>query len=117
MSEKETKKWKKLSQTIQEEGTAERNEAYNDYVKEVTPTHNLVANMVKAFFTGGVICCIGQFLLNTCQGLGLDKDNQTVVEFRLTYTPTVAEFGGIHLGIIVAKVFYGNHHNLVGGAL
>ena len=27
MSEKETKKWKKLSQTIQEEDTAERNEA------------------------------------------------------------------------------------------
>lgn len=74
MSEKETKKWKKLSQTIQEEDTAERNEAYNDYVKEVTPTHNLVANMVKAFFTGGTICCIGQFLLNTCQGFGLDKD-------------------------------------------
>ena len=105
MSEKETKKWKKLSQTIQEEGTAERNEAYNDYVKEVTPTHNLAANMVKAFFTGGVICCIGQFLLNTCQGLGFDKDTSgswcslilvlaSVILTGLNIYPSIANWGG-----------------------
>lgn len=47
---------------------------YNQYVKEVTPTHNLWWNMVKAFVTGGIICCIGQFILNTCQNYGLDKD-------------------------------------------
>lgn len=105
MSEKETKKWKKLSQTIQEEATAERNEAYNDYVKEVTPTHNLAANMVKAFFTGGVICCIGQFLLNTCQGFGLDKDTSgswcslilvlaSVILTGLNIYPSIANWGG-----------------------
>ena len=37
---------------------------YNDYVKQVTPTHNLWWNMAKAFVTGGIICCIGQFILN-----------------------------------------------------
>lgn len=47
---------------------------YNQYVKEVTPTHNLWLNMVKAFITGGIICTIGQFILNTCQNYGLDKD-------------------------------------------
>lgn len=105
MSEKETKKWKKLSQTIQEEDTAERNEAYNDYVKEVTPTHNLVANMVKAFFTGGTICCIGQFLLNTYQGFGLDKDTSgswcslilvfaSVILTGLNVYPSIANWGG-----------------------
>ena len=31
---------------------------YNDYVKQVTPTHNLWWNMVKAFVTGGIICII-----------------------------------------------------------
>ena len=31
---------------------------YNDYVKQVTPTHNLWWNMAKAFVTGGIICCI-----------------------------------------------------------
>ena len=105
MSEKETTKWKKLSQTIQEEDTAERNEAYNDYVKEVTPTHNLVANMVKAFFTGGIICCMGQFLLNTCQWFGLDKDTSgswcslilvlaSVILTGLNIYPSIANWGG-----------------------
>lgn len=105
MSETETKKWKKLSQTIQEEDTAERNEAYNDYVKEVTPTHNLVANMVKAFFTGGIICCMGQFLLNTCQWFGLDKDTSgswcslilvlaSVILTGLNIYPSIANWGG-----------------------
>ena len=42
-----------------------RNEAYNEYVKQVTPTHNLWANMGKAFLLGGVICLLGQFITNT----------------------------------------------------
>ncbi len=47
---------------------------YNEYVKEVTPTHNLWRNMAKAFVTGGIICCIGQLILNTAKGYGLDQD-------------------------------------------
>ena len=35
---------------------------YEQYVKEVTPTHNLWLQMAKAFVTGGIICCIGQGL-------------------------------------------------------
>jgi stage V sporulation protein AC len=46
---------------------------YNDYVKQVTPTHNLWKNMAKAFVTGGVICCIGQWLQNTAMSYGLDQ--------------------------------------------
>ena len=30
--------------------------------------------MVKAFFTGGLICILGQFILNYATDLGLDKD-------------------------------------------
>ena len=41
-----------------------RNEAYNEYVKQVTPTHNLWTNMFKAFALGGFICLIGQFIVN-----------------------------------------------------
>lgn len=47
---------------------------YNQYVKEVTPTHNLWWNMAKAFILGGIICCIGQFILNTGKNYGLDQD-------------------------------------------
>ena len=49
-------------------------EAYNEYVKQVTPTHNLAANMAKAFLVGGVICVIGQGVLNYCKAAGLNKE-------------------------------------------
>ena len=47
---------------------------YEKYVKRVTPVHSLPVNMIKAFFTGGLICVLGQFILNTAQSLGADKE-------------------------------------------
>lgn len=49
-------------------------EAYKNYVKQKTPVHSLPKNMIKAFVTGGIICTIGQFILNYCKDLGMDKD-------------------------------------------
>lgn len=43
----------------------QQKQEYGKYVKEITPTHNLGLQMAKAFVVGGVICCIGQFILNT----------------------------------------------------
>lgn len=52
----------------------EKKKQYQEYVKEMTPSHNLWLLMGKAFVTGGIICCIGQGILNYCiNGLGLDK--------------------------------------------
>ena len=48
--------------------------AYENYVRQKTPMHNLPANMAKAFVVGGIICTIGQVILNYCQKAGLDKD-------------------------------------------
>lgn len=45
-------------------GQQERNEAYNEYVKQVTPTYNLWVNMLKAFILGGMICVVGQVIVN-----------------------------------------------------
>lgn len=78
---------------------------YNDYVKEVTPTHNLWLNMLKAFITGGIICCIGQFILNTCQNYGLDKETSgswsslilillSVLLTGFNIYPSIANWGG-----------------------
>ena len=36
----------------------------NEYVKQVTPTHNLFLNMIKAFILGGIICLLGQIIVN-----------------------------------------------------
>lgn len=80
-------------------------EKYNSYVKEVTPTHNLWLNMAKAFVTGGIICVIGQFILNTCQNYGLDKDVSgswcsmilillSVLLTGLNLYPSIANWGG-----------------------
>ena len=53
----------------------QKNQEYNEYVKQVTPTHSLPANMLKAFITGGPICVVGQVILNVAAGtFGLDKD-------------------------------------------
>lgn len=82
-----------------------RNQKYNDYVKKVTPTHNLWGNMAKAFVTGGIICCIGQFILNTCKNYGLDKEASgswctlllillSVVLTGLNLYPSIANWGG-----------------------
>lgn len=78
---------------------------YNEYVKEVTPTHNLWANMAKAFVTGGIICVIGQFILNTAMNYGLEKDVAgswcslllillSVVLTGLNIYPSIANWGG-----------------------
>lgn len=48
---------------------------YAKYVKEVTPTHNLGLQMLKAFLMGGLICVLGQFLLNTgMERFGLEQE-------------------------------------------
>lgn len=46
--------------------------AYEQYVKQVTPVNNLFINMLKAFLTGGILCTLGQCILNICQSLGMD---------------------------------------------
>jgi len=53
----------------------EQKKNYQDYVKQVTPTHNLAKQMLHAFICGGIICTIGQFILTYCADtLGMEKD-------------------------------------------
>ena len=58
---------------VSEEKQAKQQQ-YNEYVKQVTPTRSLPLQMLKAFITGGLICTLGQFILNICEKNGLDKD-------------------------------------------
>lgn len=51
-----------------------KKQEYQEYVKQVTPTHNLWLQMVKAFVAGGIICVLGQCILNYAGSLGLDKE-------------------------------------------
>lgn len=83
----------------------ERDKRYNEYVKRVTPTHNLFLNMAKAFLVGGLICVLGQFLLNYGKSLGLDQElagswcSLILVALSVVLTgfniyPKLAKFGG-----------------------
>ncbi len=83
----------------------EQKQQYNEYVKQVTPTHNLPLEMGKAFITGGIICLLGQIILNTVMGMGIDKDTAgtwcsvLLVLFSILLTgfniyPAIAKWGG-----------------------
>lgn len=47
---------------------------YEKYVKSRTPTHNLFLNMLGAFVSGGLICTVGQVILNICKRMGMEQE-------------------------------------------
>lgn len=51
-----------------------RNQKYGQMVKELTPSHSLPLNMLKAFIVGGIICTLGQCIMNYCESLDLSKE-------------------------------------------
>lgn len=82
-----------------------KKEEYSDYVKQVTPTHNLWMQMGKAFLVGGLICVLGQAITNYFLGTGVDKEMAgswcslilvflAVLLTGLNIYPKIAKFGG-----------------------
>lgn len=79
---------------------------YAEYVKRVTPTHNLWMQMLRAFLVGGVICVIGQLILNFAKDtLAMDKEmagsfcSLSLVLLSVLLTgfniyPSIVKFGG-----------------------
>ena len=52
-----------------------KKEAYQEYVEQNSPKTNLPLQMGKAFIMGGVICCVGQFILNIAtNNFGIEKE-------------------------------------------
>ena len=59
------------AQTTQQQ----KEQDYRQHVKQVTPTYSLTWQMLKAFIMGGLICLLGQFILNyATDRMGLDKE-------------------------------------------
>lgn len=100
IKEQETKE----PETMEEK--EKKNQEYNEYVKQVTPTHSLPANMAKAFVTGGLICMLGQLILNLAMDTwGLDQKTAgswcsmllvllSVLLTGLNIYPSIANWGG-----------------------
>lgn len=74
-------------------------------VKELTPSHSLPLNMLKAFLVGGIICTLGQGIMNYCQSLELSKETSaswtslilillSVILTALHLYAPMAKFGG-----------------------
>lgn len=57
----------------QEEKQKHIEEEYNAYIKEVTPVFSTSKNMLHAFWTGGLVCAIGQGILHFFNSMGLDE--------------------------------------------
>lgn len=84
----------------------QQKQEYEQYVKGVTPTHNLGLQMARAFIVGGIICIIGQFILNYATNtMGLDKQTAgswcslilvlgSVILTGLNIYPGIVKWGG-----------------------
>lgn len=80
-------------------------QAYNAYVKEITPTHNVWKNMLYAFLVGGSICTIGQAIMNWLMSTGMEEKAAASVNLLiliagsiiltgLNVYPRIVKFGG-----------------------
>ena len=47
---------------------------YQEYVDKKTPNSPIAFNILKAFVVGGIICLIGQFILDGLKGAGLNEE-------------------------------------------
>lgn len=53
----------------------EKEQAYRQHVEQATPKYSMPIRMAKAFVTGGIICVIGQCILNyATNAMGIDKE-------------------------------------------
>lgn len=50
------------------------NSQYQNYVEQKSPNSPIIKNCFNAFWVGGLICIIGQFILDFCKFRGLDTE-------------------------------------------
>ena len=57
---------------------------YNKYVEAKSPKSPILKDCFNAFWVGGLICCLGQFILEFCLYKGLDQtSSSTIVSISL----------------------------------
>ena len=60
------------------------NKEYNEYVKQKSPNSPILKDCFNAFWVGGLICSIGQIILDFCMFKGMDNTMaSTVVSISL----------------------------------
>lgn len=57
---------------------------YQDYVEQKSPNSPIIKNCFNAFWVGGLICSIGQIILDICKSNGIDIEmSGTIVSIIL----------------------------------
>jgi len=51
------------------------NQEYNEYIRKKAAKSPIWTNMLKAFVSGGLICCLGQALMQLYQSSGLPQED------------------------------------------
>lgn len=54
-------------------------EEYNNYIEAKSPKSPILKNCFNAFWVGGLICIIGQFIFEFCKFKGLDQTSSNTV--------------------------------------
>lgn len=62
-----------IKDVLDEDDQNFRAKKYNEYVKKVTPKHSWSRNLWRAFYTGGIVCTIGQALTSWYMNMGNDE--------------------------------------------
>lgn len=52
---------------------------YQDYVNKKSPNSPIIKNCFNSFWVGGLICTIGQFVMEICKYRGLDTDVSSTI--------------------------------------
>ncbi len=50
-----------------------RKDQYNAYVTAVTPVHSVAKNTMYAFLSGGIVCTLGEFVMEYLKGRGAEE--------------------------------------------
>ena len=56
------------------------NEEYRKYTERHAPRSPVGKNLIWAFLIGGLICCLGQLLMDLYLSLGLDEESAAAAE-------------------------------------
>jgi len=83
----------------------EQKKEYQEYIEEITPVKNLPLQMLKAFLVGGIICCVGQFIINYAMSMGVNEEDAagwcallliliSVILTGFNIYPSIVKFGG-----------------------
>lgn len=57
----------------------ETKQEYSDYVDQKSPNSPILKNCFNAFWVGGLICSIGQIIMDFCQYQGMDQASASTV--------------------------------------